>query len=71
MNRVAPEIAKKIGVLFENRDFKTSAGEEQAKHHPGWAATDHTTGGFNWVWLVHRTRQTTTSFFRLDKVYRI
>src|SRR5690348_12064900 len=40
VNGVAPEIAKKIGVFFENHDIDASAGQEVAEHHAGWAATD-------------------------------
>jgi hypothetical protein len=40
VNGVAAEIAKKIGVFFEDHDIDASAGQEVAEHHAGWAATD-------------------------------
>ncbi len=45
VNGVAAEIAKKIGVFFEQHDIDASAGQEVAEHHAGWAATDDAATG--------------------------
>src|SRR5579862_9475860 len=33
MNRVATEIAQKVGVLFEDHDLDSGAGKQKAQHH--------------------------------------
>jgi hypothetical protein len=42
---VAAEVAKKIGVFFEDKNFDAGAGEEESEHHTGWAAPHDTAGG--------------------------
>jgi hypothetical protein len=43
MNRVAAEVAQKIGVLLQHHDLDTGARQEVAEHHPGRAAAHHAT----------------------------
>jgi hypothetical protein len=42
MNRVAAEVAQKIGVLLEDQHVDAGAGEQQREHHPGGSATRDT-----------------------------
>ena len=44
MNRIATEVAKKVFVLLQNRDFYPLARKQIAKHHAGGSATDNATG---------------------------
>jgi len=39
VNGVATEIAEEVGVFFEDEDFDAGAGEEEAEHHAGGAAS--------------------------------
>ena len=39
VNRVAPEIAEEIRVLFEHAHAAACSGEEQSRHHSGRTAT--------------------------------
>ena len=42
VNRVPPEIAEEIGMLFQHQHFDPGAGEQQPGHHPRRAAAnDH------------------------------
>ena len=43
MNRVAPEIAQEIGVLFQHKDLHAGAREKEAEHHSGRAAANDDT----------------------------
>jgi len=40
MNRVAAEIAQKIGVFFQDNHLHARAREKEAKHHSGRAAAN-------------------------------
>jgi len=46
VNGVAAEIAKKVGVFFEDEDFDAGAGEKEAEHHAGRAASCDAAGGW-------------------------
>src|ERR1700692_4150822 len=39
VNGVAAEIAEEVGVFFEDEDFDASAGEKEAEHYAGGAAS--------------------------------
>jgi hypothetical protein len=41
---VTPKIAKKIAVLFQNEDFHTRPGEQEAEHYSGWATAGDAAG---------------------------
>ena len=41
---VAAEVAQEVGVLLQHRDRDAGAGQQQAEHHPGGAATDDEAG---------------------------
>jgi hypothetical protein len=41
VDRVAAEIAKEIGMLFEDPDLAAGTGEQQARHHPCRPAADN------------------------------
>src|ERR1700693_5166538 len=45
MNGVAAKIAEKIGVLFEDEDFDTSAGEKKTQNHACGAPANDTASG--------------------------
>jgi hypothetical protein len=45
VNGVTAEIAEKIGVFFEDQDFDAGAGEKEAEHHAGGAASGDAAGG--------------------------
>src|SRR5262245_3173598 len=45
MYGVAAKVAEEVSVFFKDHHLNAGAGEQQPKHHTGWAATDNTTGG--------------------------
>ena len=45
VNGVAAEIAKKVGVFFEDENFDAGAGEQEAEHHASGAASCDAAGG--------------------------
>jgi len=40
LDRIAPEIAEKVGMFLQHGDIQSGAGEQQSGHHPG-GATPH------------------------------
>ena len=42
MNRVAPEVAQEIGMLFENDNIDSGSCEQESQHHTGRSAADDT-----------------------------
>src|SRR6478752_641426 len=56
MNRVAAEIAKEIGMLFQHRHLNAGASEQITRHHSSRpAANDNATSS---VFVVHRSDHT-------------
>ena len=49
MDRVAAEIAQKIGVLLENKDIDSRPRQEVSEHHPGRAAASYATAALQFV----------------------
>ncbi len=45
MDRVAAEIAKEVGMLFQHHHVNAGAGQEKAEHHPGRAAARNAAPG--------------------------
>jgi len=43
VNRVAAEVSQEVSVLLQNQDVDSCACEQEAKHHPGRAASGDTT----------------------------
>ena len=46
VNGVAAEIAEEVGVFFEDKDFDAGAGEKEAEHYAGGAASCDAAGGW-------------------------
>src|ERR1700693_389778 len=59
MDRVAAEVAQKIGVLFQHHDLHARAREQQAQHHSGRSAAGGTAASVNLLTstttLTHRS----------------
>src|ERR1700676_55409 len=70
MDRVAAKIAQKIGVLFQNQNFHTRAGEQKTEQHAGWPATDDATAGlhlFNGGSVWHLKTKRNSCFTLVEK----
>jgi hypothetical protein len=45
MNRIAPEIAEEIPMLFQNQNIHAGPGQQKTQHDPRRPATDDATSG--------------------------
>ena len=67
MDRIAAEIAKEIGVLFQNDHLNAGAREEVASHHSGRSAADNDAASASVVHRFHRLSQIKNGFYKNER----